>query len=244
MKKIILLLFCGFITLSIKAQPFPITADILRQTYQIQTDTLSGTCFLIEVNNQEYILTAKHLFKANLRKGDSTTITIVIEDKLKKLNVSYFIHNDNAIDIAVLKLKNSIKVMPPFSIGGSVVLGQDIYFLGYPSFNNLRFGTSGIIGILPIVKKGIVSGWIWTGACNLYFLDGHNNPGFSGGPVVCIDYNTKKPVLFGVISGYYYENKPVRNKQGQNDSTYIQENSGIIKCFPAEIVNQIVETIK
>ncbi|MCO5241237.1 MAG: serine protease [Chitinophagaceae bacterium] len=240
MKKIILIVFLVFTAFYLRSQTFPITADILRQTYIIQTDTLQGTCFLVEMNTQEYILTAKHLFSSKLHNGDSTRIIIYQENRPRSLAVQYYVHADSAIDIAVLKLKESIKVITPFDIEEEVTLGQDIYFLGFPSFNNIQFATSGTIGVLPLVKKGIISGWTTSGSNTLFFLDGHNNPGFSGGPVVCISGRTKRPIIFGVISGYYYENKPVKNNNGQDELTHIQENSGIIKCYSTRIVKQII----
>lgn len=222
-----------------------ITADILRQTYLIRTDdTTQGTCFLIEVDNEEYLLTAKHLFRNKLINGDSTKILIYKENKAESLHVQFYIHNDTTIDIAVLKLKKSIKVIYPFSIGGNITLGQDIYFLGYPNFNDIQFYTEGTTGILPLVKKGIVSGWINNSTYTLFFLDGHNNPGFSGGPALCIDTKTQKPVIFGVISGYYYDKKPVKNKKEKDEAMHIQENSGIVKCYPTETVKQIIANIK
>ncbi len=237
--------------LNISSQKFPITADILRQTFIIKTDTLQGTCFLIEVGNQEYLLTAKHLFKTKLQNGVTTNIQIYQENKNRNLKVQYLTHEDITCDIALLKLFDSVKVMKPFSIEGQVTLGQDVYFLGFPKFNNLDFYTSSNIGILPLVKSGIISGWINTGIYNLYFLDGHNNPGFSGGPALCIDKTTGAPVIFGVISGYFIENKQVnkidtghKSKVMISDSDYIQENSGIIKCYPAILAQQIINRAK
>ena len=241
MKNIILTIFIILSAIHSNAQKFPITADILRQTYLLKTDTLQGTSFLIEENNQEYLVTAKHLFRKKLKNGDSTSVEIYNENKPLKLNVKYLVHNDKRIDIAVLKINKSIQVITPFPIGGRVNLGQDIYFLGYPSFNKIQFTTSGTIGILPLVKKGIVSGWNKIGNYKLFFLDGHNNPGFSGGPVVAINYDTQKPVIFGVISGYYYEKKQVKNNKGINEPIHVQENSGIIKCYPTEMIKQIIK---
>ncbi len=205
MKNIFISLFAILFAIHSKAQNFPISATILRQTYHLKTDTLQGTSFLIKELNQEYLVTAKHLFRKKLKNGDLTSIIIYKENKPLELNVQYLIHDDIRIDIAVLKLKGSIKEIDPFSIGGRVILGQDIFFLGYPSFNNNQFLTTGTIGILPLVKKGVISGWNEIGAYKLFFLDGHNNPGFSGGPALAINHDTQKPVIFGVISGYYYE---------------------------------------
>ena len=61
--------------------------------------------------------------------------------------------------------------------------GQDVYFLGFP------YGLHGDMSALsndlpfPFVKKGIISLFHNDGVNRIY-LDGHNNPGFSGGPVV------------------------------------------------------------
>ena len=160
MKRALILYFIVFAIPNSNAQSSTITADILRQTYLLNTDTLQGTCFLIEANGQEYLLTAKHLFRSKLRYGDSTMVTIYQENKPRSLNVKYYVHEDSTIDICLLKLKESIKVMTPFPIGGNMILGQDVYFLGYPNFDNIQFLTSGTIGILPLVKKCIVSGWV------------------------------------------------------------------------------------
>ena len=243
-KTLFSLFFVTFAFLNSKSQMHFISADILRQTYLIQTDIQQGTCFLIEANNQEYLVTAKHLFRLTLQNGDSTQIIIWQENRSRNLNVKYYVHSDSTLDIAVLKLGESIKVMTPFSIGGDMILSQDIYFLGFPNFNNIQFSTSGTIGILPLVKKGIISGWNKNNSYTLFFLDGHNNPGFSGGPAVGIDNTTKKPVIFGVLSGYYYETKPVKNQHEQDELTHIQENSGIIKCFPTEMVKHIITSIR
>ena len=105
--KHLLLIISLVTTMVMNAQNFPITADILRQTYLIQTSSSQGTCFLAEEENQEYLITAKHLFQNKLKNGDSTTISIYQENKLIELNVEYFIHDDTTIDIAVLKLKKS-----------------------------------------------------------------------------------------------------------------------------------------
>lgn len=245
MKKTFSLIVIIFAAFRLIAQQLPITADILRQTFIIQTiDKTQGTCFLVEMDNQEYLITAKHLFRTKIHNGDSARIVIYQENKEINLSVQFYVHKDTTIDIAVLKLKESIKVMTPFSIGGKVVLGQDIYFLGYPSFNNIQFLTKGTIGVLPLVKKGIISGWNYNDAYTLYFLDAHNNPGFSGGPALCIDFDTKKPVIFGVISGYYYEDKPVKNKLKKNEITHIEENAGIVKCYSTETVRQIIASIE
>jgi hypothetical protein len=61
------------------------------------------------------------------------------------------------------------------------------------------------------MKKGIISGTADINGAKLIFLDGHNNPGFSGGPIVYRDFNKSDLVfkLAGVVSGFLPETTPV-----------------------------------
>jgi hypothetical protein len=60
-----------------------------------------------------------------------------------------------------------------------LVLSQDVYFLGYPLPERVR-----LVGTLPFVKRGIASGRAEINGVHVWLVDGHINPGFSGGPVV------------------------------------------------------------
>ena len=57
---------------------------------------------------------------------------------------------------------------------------------------------------LAFMKKGIFSATTNENGAVVFFLDGHNNPGFSGGPVVYRDLNQSgAPVFYvaAVVSG-------------------------------------------
>lgn len=75
----------------------------------------------------------------------------------------------------------------------------------------------------PFVKKCIIS------SINkqTIYLDGHNNRGFSGGPVVVIETN-KTMKIIGVVSGFL------------NDNVNVTENSGI---FYANSISLIIDAI-
>ena len=71
-------------------------------------------------------------------------------------------------------------------------------------------------------------------------LDGHNNPGFSGGPVffpMSTKFNDHSVGLLGVISGYYYQTNTVQN--GSGTITY-KENSGIMIAFDSQVISRII----
>jgi len=223
-----------------KGQTIPINDSITHNVFLIQVDSSQGTCFVIEIKNREFLVTAKHLFK-NPTNNQTKEILLVKEKNVLKLNSTLFLNPDTTIDIALLKLPISIKYKAPFVTGGQVKTGQDVFFLGYPSFNNTLFATQDTaFGILPLVKKATLSGAKKINNYFLVFLDGHNNPGFSGGPIVFFDTFTKKNSIMGVISGYYKEYKYTKNL-GVPKLDYIEENSGIIACYTIEQVYQIID---
>ena len=65
---------------------------------------------------------------------------------------------------------------------------------------------------------------------SVMFLDGHNNPGFSGGPVCFKKAGDKLFTIAGVISGYRYSQMPVLDKDNKKTEYYIKENTGIINA--------------
>ena len=78
---------------------------------------------------------------------------------------------------------------------------------------------------LPLVKKAAVS------ALGLedgpILLDGHNNPGFSGGPVARRRTKEEQTVI-GVVSGYRFDRHNVRDANGDKTSYTYDTNTGII----------------
>jgi hypothetical protein len=140
--------------------------------------------------------------------------TIGIEQNQKWVDVPFKIYLcDDPVDIAVL--------IPPYQLTLNLPLpdenfniqyGQDAYFLGFP-YNigspmvpnggyPLAFVKHALISViqpLNLEKKE-----------SLYQMDGYNNPGFSGGPVVVKDFS--KPeftyAVIAVISGFQPEVVP------------------------------------
>jgi len=81
-------------------------------------------------------------------------------------------------------------------------------FLGFPY--GLRSSIKGANGPYPlaIIKRGTISGSVPldpSKKANEILLDGYNNPGFSGGPIVYRDLNQSSVVMnvIGVVSGLY-----------------------------------------
>jgi hypothetical protein len=158
----------------------------------------------------------------------------------------YYIDNNPAIDIAILD-NGPTKRTELFDVESSgYMLSQECYFLGFPFGLKIEDKTSKLNNGFPIpfVKKGIISSFS-TGDPNeiqRIFIDGHNNPGFSGGPVVVENQSGKerKWNIIGVISSYMNESKIAKSPVGDIIN---QENSGIIISFATNHAIKIIDTI-
>lgn len=205
-----------------------ITANILKRTFQLSFGKGQGTCFTIDYDNRQYIVTARHLVEPII---DSATIRIKHETVWKDCPVNLVGHGEREVDISVLAAGVQISPkhpLPPTAAG--LTLGQDVYFLGFP------YGLTSEVGELnqnfpfPFVKKATLS--TFDTKTNPFFLDGHNNPGFSGGPVVFSEAG--KPAnqlsVAAVISGYHPRMEPVY-LEGKHTLLEFEYNTGIIVAY-------------
>jgi trypsin-like peptidase len=181
-----------------------ITTNVLSRVLMIQIGAIQGTSFTIEVDEKQYLITAKHLVTA-LNSED--TVQIRKDDHWLPVKVKVF-RCDDPIDIAVLVPPAQITVHFPLepTIEG-IRLSQDVFFLGFP------YGIFSMLELhpIPFIKKAIMSALTNENGIGRIFLDGHNNQGFSGGPIVFRDLRRNNEVykVAGVISGYRFDITPV-----------------------------------
>ena len=121
-----------------------------------------------------------------------------------------------------------------------LVLAEDVYFLGFPYGLTMAVKTDLNAGFpLPLVKKGVVL------ALGLedgpILLDGHNNPGFSGGPVARRGTKVEQTVI-GVVSGYQYVRQNVLDEHGNETPLTYDTNTGIIVAHDIRHALAIIET--
>jgi hypothetical protein len=126
-----------------------------------------------------------------------------------------------ATDVAVFALSTAITPeldLHPTSEGA--VFSQDAYFLGFP----YGLGLESANLTYPFVKKAIFSGQkTEPDGAHVWFLDGINNPGFSGGPVVFKQGGSDSWHVAAVVSGYRAEHVGVHGGEGA-----VPVNTGII----------------
>jgi len=149
--------------------------------------------------------------------------------------------NEN-VDIAILTVDEDLsnRLLARMTIGG-VLLSGDAYFLGFPygkfmedtAYLNNNYPTpyirKGIFSTLPFTKDGV----------EMFYIDGMNNPGFSGGPCVFIaaeDRATFIPSVCGIVKGYFPHEREVNTPFGPYS---FEENSGLVEIHSIRHLNEI-----
>ena len=159
-----------------------ITTNVLQRTFQIRYGEATGTCFTIDVGGRQYLVTARHVVKGIEHKD---TVHIQHEKTWKELKTSVAWISSSVEDIAILSPKIQLSPSHPLEpTTKGIVLGQSVYFCGYPYGLKMELGRINRGFPLPLVRHGILSGLMLEEGHESLIIDGHNNPGFSGGPVV------------------------------------------------------------
>lgn len=214
-----------------------ITSNVLSRTFHIKNGQSIGTCFTVDYENKQYFVTAKHVIQNITLDGN-----IEIFHGGKWLQGLATITGHSAVsDISVFALNYVIGGHPLPPTSGGIIYGQDLYFLGFPYGLKAEIGELNRDFPLPLVKKGILSAIMGDNPSGRYFLiDGHNNPGFSGGPVVFKSPNENEFKVGGVISGYRYEFESAYLNQSPTQ-IQIRTNTGIIIAYAIENALDIIK---
>jgi S1-C subfamily serine protease len=239
--------FCGLAGYS---QP---TGNVLTRVYEIQFRGFSGTAFILDYEDRQYFVTARHLME---NAGDKATVELLgPSDKAwKSYPVTVLLGKNKCVDVAVLVPNDKkLTAAEPIPYPYQFAFGQEAYFLGFPYGLYTTFAGDSAGGV-ALIKHAYVSAQVNCSAImpdgdkneRLILLDGLNNPGFSGGPVVAPDMfspftNIRVQKLIAVIGGFRNENSPlnVDGKAMPNATTVT--NTGIIIATPIE---KAVELIK
>lgn len=201
-----------------------ITANVIHRVFRLQWNGSQGTTFTVDVNNRQYLVTARHVLAEFDTDG---VIKVFASGEWVPMPVELVGHAPGDVDITVLapnrRLTPTDLPMKPLGQDARLTYGQDVYFLGYPYgfLGRYIFGPDGYP--MPFVKKAVVS--LFDGA--VFYLDGHNNPGFSGGPVVFQEAGSQEFKVAAVVSGYQAVSEPVFHGPSDTGLT-VSHNTGII----------------
>lgn len=212
--------------------------NILQRVFQLRVGAQIATGFTIEVDERQYLITAKHVVADASRAGSID----IFHDRDWIINIPYraVLVEPDVVDIAVLALNQRISPLLPITVGiKGAFLSQKVFFVGFPF--GLSINGRAVNGgfPLPLVKHGIIAA-IAIGDGEPFLVDGINNPGFSGGPVVIAD-NPTSPRIIGVVSAYKTEQQPVSYGGQEVAALSARSNTGLLVAFETEYALRAIE---
>ena len=219
-----------------------ITEAIIYRVHHIKGQNGTGTAFIVQRDEKQYLVTAKHIFP-DLQSGDIVDFGLYYKENwISSSGERIYFHDIESVDIGVIPLKKHIYKGVNIEISyNNLALGQDVYFLGYPyNLKSKRYGSNHPFP-MPLIKKGVFSALIKDeNGAEMFYLDGHNNPGFSGGPAIFKSIHDGNEYIFGVISAYILQSGKISTPMGELE---YHENSGIVVTYSADYINSIIDRI-
>jgi S1-C subfamily serine protease len=217
-----------------------VRANAFERTYEIETPLGAGTAFTIDHEGRQYLVTAKHLLPE-----DATQPEVCVENRLASATVRFhpLAVEPPVADVAVTPLSEPLTEggLPlPASVDG-LAWSQQLYFLGYPYGLATNINTADPGDRIPFVKSGIWSAAGKVDGVYLIYVDGHNNPGFSGGPVVGFPAQGDALQVCGVVSGYRTERQPVYVGTEKLEEFSATANTGIVIATGIQHVVEAIE---
>jgi S1-C subfamily serine protease len=221
-----------------------VPAEILARSIFIKVGNEGGTAFTLDYQGKIYLVTARHVVAGV--PAENAIIQINKDGQWQDYHTVKTLYPPSGdADIAVFQ--TSEKAAKPFTIApagdtGGVTLGQPLWFIGYP------FGMAGHVimkgsgaAVLPFIKRGTMSAIDVTKPdAVVYYIDGFNNPGFSGGPILFWEFSTHTYKILGVVQGYKADTaKQLVN--GQQVDTHILVNSGILVGYGIQAAIQAID---
>jgi S1-C subfamily serine protease len=214
-----------------------VLGEILSRTVfiKLKGSNEGGSAFALDYKGKLYLVTARHVIEG-VAKSDAI-IEVRRSDKWEDhLTVRTLYPSSADADIAVFETNET--AAQPFEIApmgipttAGVTFGQQVWFIGYPFGMSSVMAKGSAIAALPFMKRGSMSA---IDASNpdavVFYIDGFNDPGFSGGPVIYWEFTTHKYKVLSVVIGY----KPDTAKMminGQQVDTNLLVNSGILVSY-------------
>ena len=230
---------CVFTTILSILMVLPVVADdgvpteILNRTICIGNGPQQATGFFIDHRGKLYLVTARH-FATGLPDTNATIKWRKSGSWFDLKTVRTIYPSSSDVDIAIFEITLSAK-------SGNLTMGQQVYFLGFPWGIGSKFGTKSVIMTeAPFIKRGTMSAVDGSDPnAVVMYIDGFNNPGFSGGPLVYWDFNDRKCRIFGVVKGYRKDRAKI-TVNGEDIETNILVNSGILIGYS---ISHVIETL-
>lgn len=184
--------------------------QVIQKVIQLEHNSKQFTGFLISNKSvtAQYIATARHTIP-DVRNNQEVYVGFRKDNEWKQIKCIAYTHNNEDLDIILLRLVDTQHIKPNYNVPLSskgMLASQQAFFLGFPFGLNAASESINEGFPIPFIKVGIISAISSAYRKGYFYLDGHNNKGFSGGPVAFYDYNEKTFKICGVVSGFLNEN--------------------------------------
>ena len=213
-----------------------ITANFIHRTFRIKCGGSVGTGFTVDIDRKQYLVTARHVVQSF---GVTAGLEVFGNGVWSPTPARLVAHGAGAIDVSVLSPAQPMSPpdLPVIVSSDGIAYGQEVYFLGFPYgvLSQVVFGD--VDHPLPLVKRALLSSFVR----EVYLLDGHNNPGFSGGPVVFGHGGAIPNSIAAIVSGYRFAPEPVFLDQTETSLTY-RYNTGIIISYKIETALALIRS--
>lgn len=206
-----------------------VPSNMLQRIFHIGHNGSIGTGFTIDVDGRQYLVTARHVVEG---LTSDSQISLLRNGAWGSIDIGNVWNSPTGADIALLSLRSQLSPAHHIVVGGagSFFLSQQIFFLGFPFGLNMEVGQINNGYPMPFVKTGIVSSFSSvSGGSQLIYCDGHNNPGFSGGPIVTVSARSEVTII-AVVSAYRYNEDPVLLNGVDSGLTYRSNTGLVIGC--------------
>jgi hypothetical protein len=229
------------ILLSVEKGEKMITVNVLQRTFCIKVGNSIGTCFALDFEGRQYLVTARHVVESLAGEAQVS----ILREGWQSLSVILVGHGQHSVDVSVLapSVQLSRKDLPLSGSIDKITFAQDVYFLGFPHGLHSELGVINRKFPVPFVRKALLSAII-TGddGEQIFLLDGHGNPGFSGGPVVFskLGRPANELTVAGVVSGHHVIQSPVLSS-GEETSLRVEENAGIVISYDIQLALDLIK---
>jgi Trypsin-like peptidase domain len=241
MRRILVAAFFYFVLVLMALAQDAVPSEILARTVAIQVGNERGTAFSIDHHGTIYLVTARHVVQGFPEHNG--IIQIYRPNGLTNYHIVRALFPPSRdVDIAVLETDE--KISKPYDIAlergdEGPTMGQQVWFLGYPFRERLHSPIAN--GEIPFIKRGTMSAIDGSNPnAVVEYIDGFNNPGFSGGPIVYWDFRKHAYRITGVVMGYKTDAAQAL-VNGQQVDTQILVNSGVLVGYSIEHVLQAIE---
>lgn len=218
-------------------------SNFMKACREIILKDATGSGFIFEYKNKILLITAAHV--------------VIHKNRVKKKRISIsthggetytfmgqiFYHQNIELDLCVIKLPDDYMSETALSYRyGSVEVGEEHLFFGYPGTINSTYGFDLKHGTpIPVIRRGIISHFGEQDDISYMWIDTLAVGGFSGSPLISFDKQLRGSVI-GVITNGNLDFAEVYDKDGNELDLYTVQQTGFTKAIHILYVIDIIET--